>query len=468
MHTRHASRLTIAAGICVAVSFIGSKTSAFPGCNNNVGPDVIVGDLQSISNYTNVGDIDAFSVGTYSCNIGNQNLPWVANSNNHPVIPQNMYRYRVVNGVGQFEQIGMSWLKHAFTALTDNICCTCNGQGGAVLGVGCADPYTSGRNGTQLSTTGGLGPRFDINAHSGAYTWPYPFRNNNGSVSVTSITRRVQVKTADLNPTLNPGAKYYVEAMYVTPSDCGLGNQDNNASSRAITISGSDPNYTAALSGSTQREQPAIMFWKTNDPSVTLTEIAAPESDAGGTAHDVTSRIILGHKATDLGGGQWAYEYAMMNLNSDRSVDGFYVPIPAGAVVTSSGFHDIFYHSGDGFNSTPTTQVNFDGTDWPAVVSSTQIAWDMVPASPLGNSNAIRWGTMYNFRFVINAPPETGDITFSQFKVDNTVVVHGVTRPGTDCDGNNVADSVQIAGNPGLDANSNGVLDSCESAPCDA
>lgn len=44
-------------------------------------------------------------------------------------------------------------------------------------------------------------------------------------------------------------------------------------------------------------------------------------------------------------------------------------------------------------------------------------------------------------------------------------------RIDTDCDGNNLADSVQIAANPGIDANSDGVIDGCAGAttscPCD-
>ena len=40
-------------------------------CLRNVGPDVIVGDITGPSNYGASGGLDAFSLGTYSCNPGN-------------------------------------------------------------------------------------------------------------------------------------------------------------------------------------------------------------------------------------------------------------------------------------------------------------------------------------------------------------------------------------------------------------
>ncbi len=70
-------------------------------------------------------------------------LNWFALPNtDHPVIPQNLYRMSGgATNDDRFEQIGQSWLKHAFTALTENACSFgCNGTGGTHLGVGCSDP----------------------------------------------------------------------------------------------------------------------------------------------------------------------------------------------------------------------------------------------------------------------------------------------------------------------------------------
>ena len=96
------------------------------------GPDVIVGDIIFPDNYGSAGDYYAYSVGTVSCNIGTEVLQWFADEPLHPVIAQNMYRLKD----GRFEQIGMSWLKHGFTALSDDECgCGCIDSGTGQLQV---------------------------------------------------------------------------------------------------------------------------------------------------------------------------------------------------------------------------------------------------------------------------------------------------------------------------------------------
>jgi hypothetical protein len=438
-------QLAPVAGACALLCTASANAQT---CQGSPGPDVIVGDCSGISNYSTVGSYDAFSVGTESCNIGQVNLMWNANATTHPVIPQNMYRYKNVSGYTTFEHVGQSWMKHAFTALTLNLCCQCNGAGGSVLGVGCSDPYTSGRNGSQSETVGGLGPRFQVDAHKGNFIWPYAFRNNSTYIPETSITRRLQVHVDDLNPLLNAASLYYVECHYVTPDDADWGNQNNNMSYRACTISGANPNYNASIAGTTQRMKPAIRAWKINDPSVVEVDLATPEATGDSPSFDTTGFAVLSADATDLGGGVWHYEYALYNANSDRSFSSFSVPSSPGLVVTDMAFRDVPYHSGDGFNSAPGAVVNFDGTDWTPASDGSNVSWTMVPATPVQNSNALRWGTMYNFRFNANSPPTTGSITLGLFKAvvgqpdtmlaNGTVVPMGVEPCAADTTGNGV------------------------------
>ena len=117
-------------------------------------------------------------------------------------------------------------------------------------------------------------------------------------------------------------------------------------------------------------------------------------------------------KATDLGTGFWRYEYAVNNLNSDRSIGSFSVPCAAGATVQNIGFHDLAYHGGDGIGNT-----NYDGTDWPGAFAGGTVTWSTTPFATNQNANAIRWGTLYNFRFDTNRPPTTGSVTLGEFKV---------------------------------------------------
>src|SRR5436190_3535268 len=121
-------------------------------CGKCVGPDVIVGDIQETANFTNVGAIDAFSFGTISCNVGDTTCSWAKGTNMHPVVGQNLFKFKNTGSYNKFEQLGQSFLKHTFCTLAQNTCgCTCQGPGSCgggpeVLYIGCSDPYTAGRN----------------------------------------------------------------------------------------------------------------------------------------------------------------------------------------------------------------------------------------------------------------------------------------------------------------------------------
>lgn len=433
---------------CLAGNATAQLCPGSPGAS--VGPDVIVGDLPNMFNDTAVGGIDAFAVATTSCNIGSVWLNWFSGTNQHPVIPQNMYRLKG----GRFEQIGQGWMKHGFFALSQSLCCTCSGQtNGEHLGVGCSDPYTASRNGQQVTTTGGLGPRFQVNPHLGAFIFPYMARGQNITANGepgSTISRRLQVAITDLDPALNPSSAFWIEAQYVTPDDALAGNQNNNVSCRQLTITGAAgaTNFSASTTGSTVRMQPAITRWKVADPTVVETIIDTHEALSG----DTTGRAIMSAKATDLGGGVWHYEYAIYNMNSDRAFDGVSIPASASLNVTNIGFHDVNYHSGDGFGSTVALPKNFDGVDWPGAEVSDTVQWNLIPASPVENSNALRWGTLYNVRFDCNSPPTTGNATLSYFKnpaglplsIDVSTIVP--TTPVLDCPADiNGDDTVNVA-----------------------
>jgi len=360
-----------------------------PPCGTNTGPDVIVGDLQEVANYASTGGVDAISLGTYSCNVGTTNLLWIAGNNQHPVIGGNLYRYRVVSGAGRFEQIGLSWLKHGFFALSNTLCCTgCQGTDGTTLGVNCADPYTADRNGSQS----GLGPRWQVNANTGAFT----FNPANPAWS-GSTARRLQFLTSDVDTT--PGVRYFGEGQYVTPDDAAAGNQNNNASYRELTVNGAGTDW--ALAATTQREQPAIKAWQLIDPAVTLNNVQV----AG------DGLFIVGNKATNLGGGQHHYEYAVYNMNADRNGGSFSIPLPTGVTLTNVGFHDVDYRNGDGPGD-----VDFSNTDWTVTQTASSITWACQTQAVNGSANALRWGTTYNFRFDANTAPTSGLATLGLWK----------------------------------------------------
>ena len=426
------------------------SASGDPARGTGTGPDVIVGAVQALRFYGNdFNMIAAFAVGTTSCNIGDFWLNWFANTNQHPVIAQNMFRLMD----GRYEQIGMSWLKHGFFATSGSLCSGaggCSGDfSGRHLGVGCSDVYSASLNGQPVN----LGPRSDVNPHTGefVYPWSAPF-------PTPLIGRRLQVLIDDLVPDWNPGAIYFVEGHYVSPDDATAGNQDNNASYRRMTVAGSLGALSFGLSGPTFREQPAIRAWQDTDPSVVETDVRVPGEGL----------FILAAKASDLGNGLWRYEYAMQNLNSDRAAQTFGLPIDPGASVTNIGFHDVAYHSGEPFNS----------TDWTGVVGNGRVTWSTDPYVLHPNANALRWGTLYNFRFDADVPPQATTVTIDLFKPGALTVVSagsiGPSHPPPDCNTNGIDDPCDIAcglsGGPcdvpgcgqSSDLDGNGVPDECD------
>ncbi|NIQ29785.1 MAG: hypothetical protein GTN89_05300, partial [Acidobacteria bacterium] len=63
----------------------------------------------------------------------------------------------------------------------------------------------------------------------------------------------------DLDPGLNPGARYFVEGQYVAADDAAAQRDNNNNSYREITI---DPvTFDAAVIGTTVRQTPGISIW---------------------------------------------------------------------------------------------------------------------------------------------------------------------------------------------------------------
>lgn len=368
----------VALGIGLACA--GSTPMAW--AQGGTGPDVIVGELTGPGNYGTAGGFYAYSLGTTSCNAGTTPLLWIAGNNQHPVIAQHLYRIKD----GRLEQIGISWLKHGFTALQGNECsfgCSANPNGSA-LGVGCSDPYGSGLNGSQ-----GNGPRSEINATTGFF--PYPYNLNPPVTDLTS--RRIRVAAADIAPDQNLGAIYLSEGQYVAADDSLANNHHNNASYRRVTVS--PAGFALSFSGPTVRQQAAIEGWATLDPSVELSEVIVNNG-----------RFILGTKVTDLANGFWEYEYALYNMNSDRSAGSFTLPVGMGTVIQNLGFHDVSYHSGEPYS----------GADWTSSINADSVSWTTESFATNPNANAIRWGTLYNFRFQAASPPSPVLATIGLFK----------------------------------------------------
>ncbi|MEM6570853.1 MAG: hypothetical protein AAF957_20745 [Planctomycetota bacterium] len=356
-----------------------------------------IGD--SFNNYGVSGGIRAYSFSTTSCNVGNVVCQWNDSINEAPVIAQNMFRMYE----GRFEQLGYSFLKEGFCAVNENSCGSCQSTNCDTLGIGCADTYGAGLNDGRNGVT-----KSQVNANTGVK----PFNMSGPSAGSGTIRGRLQVLQSEL---ALPGASYFIESQYVTTDDQIAGNHRNNASWRRVNVS--PGNYGMSGSGATQRGNPAIYAWAAADPDVEVVEFT--NLDEGGPG--VHGYFFVAYKTTDLGNGQYRYEYAVQNLTSDISANSFSVSLPCGPVTSSElFFRDVDSHSGD----------PYDPTDWTFAQTGTELTWTGGDFAANPNSNAIRWGTLYNFGFTADAAPVMGNASLGLFKSGGELTEQ-IAVPGT-------------------------------------
>lgn len=384
-------------------------------CDHLESPDLITGDIgdagrgyNELVRWGTVQGITAYNFAASECNVGTCWADWIANTPRHPVIGQNMFRLKD----GRFEQLGQSWLKHGFGTEDGSVCGLCLPSDGHHLGVNCSDLYV----GEQFYAPG-LSSKTEVNPYTGVFSYPPGGSGQSGN----AIFRHLQVHNVDINPALNPGAQYFAEVQYINPHDAETGNGGNNASYRQLLVTGSNQIFNMAMTGPTVVGQPAIMAWPAIDPSVV--------ASVGSLVDD--GEIYVAAKTSYIGGGRWRYEYAIQNLNANKSPVAISVPYPPGAAVTNTGFHDVDYHSGAGQS----------GTDWTCTVGSSSVTWkaNLHVTPEEGNPNVLRWGTLYNFRFEVNAAPGTHNLllgtTQSRTPFDESLSMATLTPSVCDSDG---------------------------------
>ena len=392
------------------------------------GPDVIVGDLESVEQPQGAvnGNFVGLGIGTVSCNNGDQPIDWHPLPNTqHPVIPQNLYRMSGgADNTERIEQIGQSWMKHAFFALEEFICGSCNTSPPCVTGdqlcPGCADTYVASLNYDQDL----IGSRAWVNPFTGVFP-SNPDPNNHAGHNHTGTSHRVTVATSDLIPAQNPGASYFAEADYISPTEytwCQAHpdqcNMFNNVSYKKFTVSGGPTNFIFNQAGNTVRTQPAIQAWA--DAGATVTQV---EPDPGNDGV-----WFMGYRVTNPSAGVWHYEYALFNMNLDRSIQSFSVPLGAGVNVSNLGFHAPLQEPAWSNDGTLNNQ-GYSSTPWDVDQQTSSITWSTETFATNQNANAIRFGTLYNFRFDADAPPQTANATVGYFKTGSPMTVE-IQAPG--------------------------------------
>ncbi len=221
---------------------------------------------------------------------------------------------------------------------------------------------------------------------------------------------------SDLNTNLNTGATYWAEAQYDTPQEyawCqahpGQCNMYNNASYRRFNVTGTT-NFTFTAVGTTTRMKPATEAW-----TGSMNAIVEPEPGVDG-------RAFVVYKVTNPSAGVWHYEYAIHNQNLDRSIQSFSVPLGCGVTISNVGFHAPPNHPGFPNDGT-LNNAGFSNDPWAANQTADAISWNCNTFAQDPNANAIRFGTLYNFRFDSNKPPASGNATVGFFKTGAPITV---------------------------------------------
>jgi hypothetical protein len=409
-----------------------SGTSNAPDGGGVPGPDIIVGDMPGLAQFGSAAGQVGLGMGGTSCNNGNVPVHFYQLPNpDHSVVTQNLYRLSGgANNNDRMEQIGQAWVKHTFGASQENACgfgCSPFGDD-TELGPGCSDPYSASQNAFQGNTNNGaLGSRAWVNAFTGAFS-VNPRPENHTGHTHTGTSHRMLVNATDLNTSMNPGATYFAEMQYDSmheyawcqthPGQC---NMYNNASYRRYNVTGTT-SFTFSAAAAPVRMTPATGAW-TGSTSVTI----EPEPGVDGRAfvvYKITGPI------TGPDGGVWHYEYAIHNQNLDRSIQSFSVPLGNGITLSNVGFHAPPNHPGFPNDGT-VGNAGFSNAAWTASQTASEMSWSTETFAQNPNANAIRFGTMYNFRFDSDRPPTAVNATVGFFKTGTPITV-GIQGPSPD------------------------------------
>lgn len=343
--------------------------------------------------------------------VGSADVPWYRmfttsphaypypGNDQHPFLVWSVYR---IDGDGRIAQLARSGVKHAFFSSNEFP----GGGGGCgcgpanVLWSGCTDTYGWSTN----DSSAWLSARREIVPARGQWGRCGSLRDAdcNGSDDgpfIPGFDLRAVVAEAELVPALHPGAQWFLEAWYVVRDDVDV---DNSFGHRRIT-----PRWVGATSKwmldfSTTPGGPQLPFASGPVVDAWVARGATSPTAMSRDASDAHGRLRLAVRTTDLGGGRWRYDYALMNIDHTRAeVQGSEPNLrvlandgPIAFLVPLSPFASAAAESHDG---------DLDiGNDW----GTARDAFDLQWTAPSGGS--MPWGALYRFSLVANLPPAIG------------------------------------------------------------
>jgi hypothetical protein len=392
----------VAGAVHEADLFMQTFSAQYSRCNGCTGEggsgQVVFTPSSTLRNNVNYGaaapTVAGDPLGTSSA-LYTADIPWYSKfsgnfppygNDQHPYLIWNLYR---LNADGSIEQIGRSGVKHAF--LTLNTTCIDDPGDSHILGRGCSDVYSVGNN----DSSNALGPRSEIVPASNLWgRCGSIYDTNCDGIANTSgngsYDQRLVVRESQFSGAAQAGATYLFESWYLARGDVNI---LNSMGTKRVTFTRSGSVWV--VGGNDQyRLGPAIDRWV--DPAqpgrgAATVMLRTPEGN-----------VKVAGRATDLGGGRWRYDYAVMNLDfaraltqgsepnlrvlSNLGLSRFTVPVST-STITELGFSD-----GDLDPS----------NDWTGSV----VGRNVVFSAPAGQ--ALNWGTMFRFSFVANQGPAKG------------------------------------------------------------
>jgi hypothetical protein len=347
--------------------------------------DLVVTDLADLQEVVRSGGLAALTVETTVCNLGADAMDWHSNPDpRHPFFVFNVHRLEEE----RLEQIGQSWVKHAFAASELDTCGrACAPSSGSRLGPGCSDVYSAGINAHQSA----FGPRSEVDPLTGAFTWAGSYLDTHRSERPGPTDRRLVVPVTAIDPLLHPTARFFVELFVVAHDDadpitsCGfkefrVSNDRGGPFDLELLGTGARPGPIASALGGA------------------MVVIVPPDPVGEG-------RVFLAARATEEAGGVWRYDYALHNLDFRRAVGSFRVPLPRGVEVLGHGFHAV-ESRGEGSTNAP----------WRLESDSDGVVWSTEPFAEGAASNPLSWGCLYSFSLAARAGPGEIDAVVGAFR----------------------------------------------------
>ena len=134
--------------------------------------------------------------------------------------------------------------------------------------------------------------------------------------------------------------------------------------------------FTFSPVASTVRMQPAIQAWVGTGATVNQVE---PDPGNDGI-------WFMGYKVTNPSAGVWYYEYALFNMNLDRAIQSFSLPLGPGVNLSNVGSHAPPQHFGWAHDGTQ-VDAGYSSTPWNTTQVPDTITWNTETFAQDQNAN---------------------------------------------------------------------------------